>query len=36
MSVPDYLLLGREPDKDSLRASLLELSAQMKELAGNL
>jgi hypothetical protein len=32
----DYLLLGRELDKDSVRASLLELSAQMTELAGKL
>ena len=29
----DYLLLGRELDRDSVRASLLELSAQMTELA---
>ena len=32
----DYLLLGRELDRDSVRASLLELSAQMTELAGKL
>lgn len=32
----DYLLLGRELDRDSIRASLLELSAQMTELAGKL
>lgn len=32
----DYLLLGRELDRDSIRASLLELSAQMTELAGEL
>ena len=32
----DYLLLGRELDRDSIRASLLELSAQMTELASKL
>ena len=32
----DYLLLGRELDRDSVRASLLELSAQMTELASKL
>ncbi|MGN0361537.1 MAG: hypothetical protein ACI4ET_01720 [Bilifractor sp.] len=32
----DYLLLGRELDRNSIRASLLELSAQMTELAGKL
>ena len=32
----DYLLLGRELDRDSVRTSLLELSAQMTELAGKL
>ena len=32
----DYLLLGRELDKDSVRASLLGLSAQMTELASKL
>ena len=32
----DYLLLGRELDRDSIRASFLELSAQMTELAGKL
>lgn len=32
----DYLLLGWELDRDSIRASLLELSAQMTELAGKL
>jgi hypothetical protein len=31
-----YLLLGRELDRDSIRASLFELSAQMTELAGKL
>ncbi|MGN0343875.1 MAG: hypothetical protein ACI4EC_02820, partial [Lachnospiraceae bacterium] len=28
----DYLLLGRELDRDSIRVSLLELSAQMTDL----
>ena len=32
----DYLLLGRELDRDSVRVSLLELSAQMMELAKKL
>ena len=32
----DYLLLGRELDRDSVRVSLLELSAQMMELASKL
>ena len=32
----DYLLLGRELDRDSVCASLLELSAQMTELASKL
>ena len=32
----DYLLLGRELNKDFVRASLLELSAQMAELASKL
>ena len=32
----DYLLLGRELDRDSIRASLLERSAQMTELASKL
>ena len=32
----DYLLLGRELDKDFVRTSLLELSARMTELASKL
>ena len=30
------MLLGRELDRDSVRASHLELAAQMTELAGKL
>lgn len=32
----DYLLLGRELDKDSVRANLLEVAAQLTELASKL
>lgn len=32
----DYLLLGTDPDKDAVREDLLEVAAQLKEIAAKL